>query len=241
MGVIILPAIDLMGGKAVRLSQGRADRVTEYHERPAELAARFGTAGAKMIHVVDLDGAFAGAPAQLGAVEAIVAAARENGATVQAGGGIRDAASVERLLAAGAERVVVGTLAVREPEIVARLCAAHPGRIVVAADARAGKVAVDGWTSASEHTPRALAEAAQAWGAVAVLHTEVSRDGMQTGPALEQTLALQAGIEIPIYVSGGIGTLAHLDACAAAGVRGVVLGRALYEGAFTIEEALARC
>lgn len=239
--MIVIPAIDLMGGKAVRLSQGRADRVTEYHDRPAELAARFAQAGAEVIHVVDLDGAFAGGPAQLGAIEAIVAATRENDTTIQAGGGIREAAAVERLLAAGAGRVVVGTLAVREPEVVAKLCAAHPGRIVVAADARAGKVAVDAWTSASEHTPRALVEAAQAWGAAAVLHTEVSRDGMQTGPAIEQTLALQAGIAIPIYASGGVGTLAHLEACAAAGVRGVVLGRALYEGAFTIEEALARC
>lgn len=239
--MIVIPAIDLMGGKAVRLAQGRADRVTEYGDRPAEIAAGFARAGARTIHVVDLDGAFAGTSAQLGAVEAIVRAVQGEGVAVQAGGGVRDADAVQRLLDAGAHRVVIGTLAVREPERVAALCAEHPARIVVAADARAGKVAVDGWASASDRTPRALAEAAQSWGAAAVLFTEVSRDGMQTGPAIDETLALQAGLTIDVLASGGIGTLAHLDACVAAGIRGVVLGRALYEGAFTIEEALSRC
>lgn len=239
--MIVIPAIDLMGGKAVRLAQGRADRVTEYGDRPAEIAAELAGAGASLIHVVDLDGAFAGTSAQLHAIGAIVRAAQEHGGTVQAGGGVRDAASVRRLLDAGARRVVIGTLAVREPELVRSLCAEHPGGIVVAADARAGKVAVDGWVAGSDTTPRALAEAAQAWGAAAVLYTEVSRDGMQTGPAIDDTRALQAGLEIDVLASGGVGSLAHLDACKAAGIRGVVLGRALYEGAFTIEEALSRC
>jgi phosphoribosylformimino-5-aminoimidazole carboxamide ribotide isomerase len=239
--LIVIPAIDLMGGKAVRLAQGRADRVTEYGDRPAEIAAEFARAGARVIHVVDLDGAFAGTSAQIRAIAEIAEVAGESDAIVQAGGGVRDADAVQRLLDAGATRVVIGTLAVREPKLVAALCAEHPGRLVIAADARAGKVAVDGWVSGSDVTPRALAEAAQAWGAAAVLYTEVSRDGMQTGPALEETLALQAGLEIDVLASGGIGSLAHLEACRAAGIRGVVLGRALYEGAFTIQEALSRC
>jgi phosphoribosylformimino-5-aminoimidazole carboxamide ribotide isomerase len=239
--MLVIPAIDLMGGKAVRLAQGRADRATQYHDDPPALAASFGDAGASLVHVVDLDGAFAGQSAHLALLSAIVAAAHEHGAKVQTGGGVRDAAGVERLLEAGADRVVVGTLAVREPDLVARLCQAHPERIVVAADSRGGKVAVDGWTAGSDQTPRALATAAERWGAAAVLFTDVSRDGMQTGPAVDATRALQEGLSIPVLASGGVGTLAHLDALATAGIHGVVLGRALYEGAFTLQEALARC
>jgi phosphoribosylformimino-5-aminoimidazole carboxamide ribotide isomerase len=239
--VIVIPAIDLMRGKAVRLAQGEADRATEYHDDPPAIAEAFGRAGARIVHVVDLDGAFAGRSAHLEMLTAIASRAHAAGAQVQSGGGIRDADGVERLLAAGADRVVVGTLAVREPDVVRGLCQRHPDRIVVAADSRGGKVAVDGWTSATEQTPQALATAAAAWGAAAILFTDVSRDGMRTGPAIEATRALQDTVDIPVLASGGVGSLAHLDACVAAGIRGVVLGRALYEGVFTLEEALARC
>ncbi|MCA9708226.1 MAG: 1-(5-phosphoribosyl)-5-[(5-phosphoribosylamino)methylideneamino]imidazole-4-carboxamide isomerase [Myxococcales bacterium] len=239
--MIVIPAIDLMGGRAVRLQQGEASRTTEYHAAPVELAEQFARAGARRIHVVDLDGAFAGRPAQLALVTAIARAAEAHDATVQAGGGIRDADAVRALLDAGVGHVVVGTLAVREPDVVARLCQEHPGAIIVAADARDGAVAVAGWTETSTVGARALAEAAQAWGAAAVLYTDVSRDGMQGGPAVEATAALQEGLEIPVLASGGVGRLADLDACAAAGIHGVVLGRALYERAFSLEEALARC
>lgn len=239
--MIVIPAIDLMGGKAVRLEQGEASRTTEYHPRPVELVERFARAGARRIHVVDLDGAFAGEPRQLELIAELSRVARAHDATVQAGGGIRDAVAVQALLDAGVGRVVVGTLAVREPETVERLCGAHPDTIIVAADARDGVVAVEGWTKSSRLEARALAEAAQRWGAAAVLHTDVSRDGMQGGPAVEATASLQAGLEIPVLASGGVGRLADLDACVAAGIRGVVLGRALYERAFSLEEALARC
>lgn len=239
--MIVIPAIDLMSGKAVRLARGEADRVTEYHDDPPALAEAFGRAGAKIVHVVDLDGAFAGTSAHLRLLATIATRAREGGAEIQTGGGVRNAEGVQRLLEAGAERVVVGTLAVREPEVVAALCREHPGRIVVAADSRAGKVAVDGWTGSSQQTPHALATAAASWGAAAVLYTDVDRDGMRTGPAVEATRALQDAVTIDVLASGGVGSLADLDACAAAGIRGVVLGRALYEGVFTLEEALARC
>lgn len=239
--MIVIPAIDLMGGKAVRLEQGEASRATEYHPRPVELVHEFASAGARRIHVVDLDGAFAGRPEQVELIAEMSAAARAQGAALQTGGGIRDAAAVESLLALGVAHVVVGTLAVREPETVERLCRAHPQTLIVAADARDGVVAVEGWTQASTLTARALAEAAQRWGAAAVLYTDVQRDGMQGGPAVESTVALQADLDIPVLASGGVGRLADLDACAAAGIHGVVLGRALYERAFTLEEALARC
>ncbi|MEM7159980.1 MAG: 1-(5-phosphoribosyl)-5-[(5-phosphoribosylamino)methylideneamino]imidazole-4-carboxamide isomerase [Myxococcota bacterium] len=239
--MIIIPAIDLMGGKVVRLEQGEASRATEYSDRPVRMVTDFARKGAKRIHVVDLDGAFGGKPAQLKLISELSDAAQAHGAVVQTGGGIRDPQAVETLLEAGTGAVVVGTLAVRHPDIVEQLCHAHPDRIIVAADSRDGKVAVEGWTEASNQSARALTEAAQKWGAGGVLFTDVSRDGMQGGPAVEATAELQRGLNIPVYASGGVGRLEDLDACAAAGIRGVIVGRALYEGAFTLEEALARC
>jgi phosphoribosylformimino-5-aminoimidazole carboxamide ribotide isomerase len=239
--MIIIPAIDLMGGKVVRLEQGDAARATTYHANPVRLTTDFARAGALLLHVVDLDGALTGQPQQLDLVARLSDAAQAHGAVVQAGGGLRDVAAVEALIGTGVAFVVVGTLAVREPDAVARLCRENPGRIVIAADARDGMVAVEGWTKASPLTARALAEEAERWGAAAVLYTDVERDGMQNGPAVAATAALQKGLSIPVYASGGVGRLADLDACMAAGIQGVVLGRALYEGAFTLEEALARC
>ena len=237
--MIVIPAIDVMGGKAVRLLRGERSQVTEYADDPVAVVRRFVDAGARRIHVVDLDGAFAGAPAQQELVARMVEAAGD--VAIQTGGGIRSADTVDRLLALGVDAVVVGTLAVREPAVVRALCEQHAGRIVVAADSRDGKVAVSGWQESSELDASALARAAQSWGAAAILYTDVSRDGMQTGPAVQATAALQAAVSIPVYASGGVGSLADLDACAAAGLAGVVLGRALYEGAFSLEEALARC
>lgn len=239
--MIVVPAIDLMGGKVVRLEQGEASRAIEYSDRPVRMVTDFARAGAERIHVVDLDGAFAGSPQQLDLLAHLSDAAQAHGATLQVGGGIRDAVAVELLLAKGIACVAVGTLAVREPDVVEGLCQAHPGAIIVAADAKDGMVAVEGWTEASELSARTLAESAQAWGAATVLYTDVARDGMQAGPAVEATAALQQGLTIPVLASGGVGRLEDLDACAAAGIRGVIVGRALYEGAFTVEEALARC
>jgi phosphoribosylformimino-5-aminoimidazole carboxamide ribotide isomerase len=239
--VIAIVAIDLMAGQAVRLSQGDPSRATVYDADPVALVQRFAAAGATRIHVVDLDGALQGKPAQAGVVERLVAQGRTHGCAIQVGGGIRDAATVTNLFAAGADRVVVGTLAVRDPALTESLCREHAGRIIVAVDERDGKVAVAGWQEKSELTALELAQRAEGWGAAALLHTDVSRDGMQTGPAVESTAALQKAVRIPVYASGGVGTLEHIDACARAGIAGVVFGRALYEGAFTIEEALARC
>lgn len=239
--MIVLPAIDLMGGRAVRLTQGDRARATIYERPPTELVVHYARAGARTIHVVDLDGAFAGAPAQLETLARLVALAHDHGAAIEIGGGMRTAAAVAQAIETGADAVVIGTLAIREPAVAQSLCERFPRRIVVAADARDGAVAVDGWRESASTTAVELARTAERWGAAAVLHTDVARDGLQGGVSVAATAEVQAAVDIPVYASGGVGSLADLDACKAAGLRGVVVGRALYEGAFTIEEALARC
>lgn len=235
----IIPAIDLLEGKAVRLREGRREEATVYHERPWELAARFAEAGAEELHVVDLDGAFAGAPRQLEMIRRILAAA---GRPVQVGGGIRDAAAIAAVLEAGAARVVLGTAAVREPALVEAACRTHPGRVVVAVDARDGRVAVEGWAATSDVDAIELARRAAGWGAARILYTDVTRDGTRRGPNVAATARLQEALgELPVIASGGIGTLDDLQTLAARGVKMCVVGRALYDGAFTLEEALAAC
>lgn len=237
--MLIMPAIDLMDGKAVRLAEGDKERVTIYSETPWALAEQFATAGAKHIHLVDLDGAFAGKPRQLELVDRVAAAAKRAGARVDVGGGVRSAETVESLLAQGIDQVVVGTLAVREPDVVAELCRRHPYKLIVAIDARDGMVAVSGWTEVTDISSVDLGRRAEAWGAGALLYTDVARDGLQVGAAIEATAELQAQVSIPVIASGGVATLDDLRALRAAGAQAVVLGRALYEGRFTLEEALA--
>jgi phosphoribosylformimino-5-aminoimidazole carboxamide ribotide isomerase len=241
--VLVIPAIDLLEGQAVRLVEGDRARATVYSDQPWTLATQFVGAGAKRIHVVDLDGAFAGKPVQIQLLRRLLDAARSaSGAVeVQVGGGIRDAAAVEALIEAGVDKVVVGTLAIREGELVAALCRAHEGRIIVAIDARDGIVSIEGWRETSAMPASELALRAADWGAAALLFTDVSRDGLQVGPAVESTAAIQAKVTIDVIASGGVGSLEHLDALKAAGVRAVICGRALYERSFTLKEALARC
>lgn len=235
----VIPAIDLLEGRVVRLAEGRRDRATIYGDDPLPFVERFAKAGASLVHVVDLEGAFAGRPAQVELLSRVASRARELGVTIQSGGGIRDAAAVETLIEHGVSRVVVGTLAVREPEVVEGLCTRHPGAIVVAIDARDGLVAVDGWTTTSTMPATELATRAAGWGAAALLFTDVRRDGLQVGAEVEATAALQQLVDIPVIASGGIGSLRDLVALRDAGVRAVVVGRALYEGNFTVEEALS--
>jgi phosphoribosylformimino-5-aminoimidazole carboxamide ribotide isomerase len=236
--MMVIPAIDLMDGHAVRLSEGDRERVTIYDDKPWKLAERFAEAGASRIHIVDLDGAFVGVPVQLDLMARLIDSAHQHGATVEVGGGIRGNEAAEAVLASGADLVVVGTMAVREPETVERLCSEHPNRIIVAIDSRDGRVAVDGWRQDSSIPARELAETAVSWGAAALLYTDVARDGLQVGPAVDATAALQRDLPIPVIASGGVGSLADLERLHAANVQAVVFGRALYEGSFTIEEAL---
>jgi phosphoribosylformimino-5-aminoimidazole carboxamide ribotide isomerase len=240
--MLAIPAIDLMGGKAVRLQEGDPKRATIYADNPCAALRDFLAAGAKRVHVVDLDGAFTGRPVQLELVRELVKVAHEGGAEVEVGGGLREPADVLAVLDTGADYVVVGTLAVRDPDAVSALCRQHPGRIIVAIDARDGLVALAGWQEATRVPALALAKTAEIWGAAALLHTDIARDGMQVGPAVDATVSLQRAVPgVLVIASGGVGSLAHLDALRDAEVRAVVLGRALYEGCFTLEEALARC
>jgi phosphoribosylformimino-5-aminoimidazole carboxamide ribotide isomerase len=231
--VKLFPAIDLLGGRAVRLEEGKRDRATVFYDRPIELVAQLAQGGADRLHLVDLDGAF-GEPRQLPLIAAIVAASP---IPVEVGGGIRDRAAIDRVLALGAAFAVLGTAAVRSPALVEQACRAHPGRIIVAVDARDGVVAVDGWTTTSEITALALAARAAGWGAAALLYTDVARDGLGGGPNVAATAALARAAGIEVIASGGVGSLADLAALRDAGIPAVVVGRALYDGRFTVADA----
>jgi phosphoribosylformimino-5-aminoimidazole carboxamide ribotide isomerase len=236
--MIVIPAIDVLDGKAVRLKAGRREDVTVYSDAPWEVAAGFVRSGAQHIHVVDLGGAFG--TTQGDVVARVVAAAAP--ALVEAGGGLRTVEDAERLLTGGVGLVVLGTAAVRTPDVVKTLCARHPGRIVVAVDARDGKVAIEGWTETSSTDALSLARWAADWGAARILYTDVARDGLRTGPAVEVTARMQELLgALPVIASGGISSLDDLRALDGAGVKMCVVGRALYEGVFTLEEALAAC
>jgi len=239
--LIVIPAIDLMAGKVVRLERGHRSQATVYADDPPTLIQEFAAAGAQRLHVVDLDGAFEGKLAQREAITDLAVEAKRGGMIVQVGGGIRDARSVDLLLEAGVDEIVLGTLATREPALAEALCRQHVGRVIIAVDERDGKVAVSGWQEDSGVPVALLARRAEEWGATALLHTDVSRDGMRVGAAVDKTSALQREVEIPVYASGGIGSLTDIDACVTARLRGVIVGRALYEGEFTLAEALARC
>ncbi|HLY38640.1 MAG TPA: 1-(5-phosphoribosyl)-5-[(5-phosphoribosylamino)methylideneamino]imidazole-4-carboxamide isomerase [Candidatus Binatia bacterium] len=237
--MIVYPAIDLRAGRCVRLWQGEYARETVYRDDPVAVARGFAAAGARWLHVVDLDGARAGRPVQTDLVRAICAAA---GVPVQVGGGLRDAAAVETVLAAGAARVVLGTVAIREPELARTICRAHPDRVAVGLDTRDGRVRVSGWTEGSTATAPELAAAATDWGAAAIIYTDIGRDGTEHGPDLDGTRAVARAGRVPVIASGGVGSLADIRAVAALapdGVAGVIVGRALYTGAVELGAALA--
>lgn len=237
--MIVYPAIDLRGGRCVRLTQGDFARETVYGDDPVTVARRWEALGARWLHVVDLDGARAGQSLQASLVAAICAAVR---IPVQVGGGLRTAAAVERVLEAGASRAVVGTVAVRDPALCAALCRAFPGRVAVGIDARDGLVRVAGWLEGEAVEAPTLARAAAARGAACLIYTDIGRDGTQDGPDLAGTRAVARAAGIPVIASGGVGALEHLRAVAALepdGVSGVIVGRALYSGAVALGDALA--
>lgn len=236
MALDLIPAIDLLGGRVVRLHKGRYDEVTVYSDNPAEQAQRFFDAGARRLHVVDLDGARSGQPTNVAAIEAIMKAAP---VAVQVGGGVRDRTTADKWFAAGVSRVVLGTAAVKNPDFVRELCAARPAGVVVALDERDGEVAIEGWLEGSGQLLDTLAKTVDGWGAAAILHTVIDRDGTREGPDVFATAALQAKVQATVIASGGIGSLDHIDALVKAGVRAAVCGRALYSGAFTLAEAFA--
>ncbi len=237
--MILYPAIDLKDGACVRLRRGEMDRATVFSRDPAAQARAFAEAGCEWLHVVDLDGAFAGAPVNRAAVEAIVAAVA---VPVQLGGGVRDMATLEGWLEAGVRRIVLGTAAARDPDFLVAACARYPGRVAVGIDARKGRVAVAGWAETLPLALRDLARRAEDAGAAAIVYTDIARDGTLEGPNVEATRALALSVAIPVIASGGVASasdLAALKAIESAGVAGVIVGRALYEGRVALEEARA--
>ena len=237
--MILYPAIDIRGGRAVRLLQGDYAQETGYDPDPADAARRWASEGARFLHVVDLDGAKAGAPQNLDAIARIAAAVD---CPIQVGGGLRDAESVDAVIATGAERVVIGTAALRDPEFLAATIDAHGDRVVVSVDAREGRVSLAGWTEGSDVDVADAVAELSGRGVKRFLSTAIEVDGTMEGPRLGELNRVAAATEAALIASGGVGSLADLEAVAAdaaGNVEGVIVGRALYEQKFTVAEAIA--
>ncbi len=237
--LILFPAIDLKNGQCVRLEQGDMARATVFNLDPAAQAKAFETQGFEYLHVVDLDGAFAGKPVNARAVEAMLKTVKF---PVQLGGGIRDLATVEAWLAKGIRRVIIGTAAVRDPQLVKEAAKKFPGRVAVGLDARDGKVAVEGWTEASTVTALEIAQRFEDAGVAAIIFTDIARDGMLKGLNLDATIALAEKISIPVIASGGFASIDDVKALLAPRAKkleGAISGRALYDGRVDPAEALA--
>lgn len=228
MALTLYPAIDLKGGQVVRLKRGEMADATVYADDPAAQARAFAAAGFGWIHMVDLDGAFAGRPANAAAVEAILAAVP--GLPVQLGGGLRAMATVEAWLARGLRRVILGSAAVKDPAFARAACRAFPGQVALGIDARGGMVATEGWAETSSVTALDLARRFEDAGAAAIIYTDIDRDGMLGGVNLPATVALAQAVSLPVIASGGVAGLADVAALAAQPVEGVIIGRALYDG-----------
>lgn len=242
--MILFPAIDLKDGACVRLYKGEMEKATVFNDSPADQAGRFKAAGCEWLHVVDLNGAFAGRPVNAPAVEAILAVmgGGETAVPVQLGGGIRDHATIDLWLDKGVQRVILGTIAVRDPALVKEACRRHPGRIVVGIDARDGMVAVEGWAETSHLSALDLALKFEDAGVAAIVYTDIDRDGALTGCNVEATAALAERLSTPVIASGGVSSLADmhaLKAVEARGIAGVISGRAIYDGRLDLAEALA--
>ncbi len=238
--MILFPAIDLKEGRCVRLVQGDMDQATVFNDDPAAQAAAFEAQGFEWLHVVDLDGAFAGKPMNGAAVDAILARV---GVPVQLGGGIRDMKTVEGWLAKGVARVIIGTAAVRDPDFVREAARRHPGRIAVGIDAKNGWVAVEGWAQTATLTAEELGRRFEDAGVAAIVYTDIARDGILTGLNIPMTLGLARAVSIPVIASGGLGSMADIERltepdCAV--LAGAISGRALYDGRIDPREALAR-
>ena len=236
--MILLPAIDLKNGEAVRLEQGDMARATVFHRDPAEQARTFAAQGFEYLHIVDLDGAFAGKPMNAAAVERILDAVRF---PVQLGGGIRDHATIEGWLGKGVTRVIIGTAAVRDPALVKAAAKRFPGRVAVGLDARDGKVAVQGWAESSELSVLDIARRFEDAGVAAIVYTDIARDGMLKGLNIDATIALADAVSIPVIASGGLASLDDIRALLhprAKKLAGAIAGRALYDGRLDAAAAL---
>ncbi|WP_068116363.1 1-(5-phosphoribosyl)-5-[(5-phosphoribosylamino)methylideneamino]imidazole-4-carboxamide isomerase [Tropicimonas marinistellae] len=235
--MILYPAIDLKDGNCVRLLKGDMDKATVFGSDPAAQARQFEAAGCEWLHLVDLNGAFEGRPVNGAAVEAILSA---TSVPVQLGGGIRDLATIEMWLGKGVARVILGTVAVENPELVREAAALFPGKVAVGLDARNGRVATRGWAEETTQTVTELAGQLEDAGIAAIIYTDIDRDGAMQGPNVAATEALARATTIPVIASGGVSSLADIEALRdAVGIAGVISGRALYDGALDLEAALA--
>ena len=241
--MILFPAIDLKDGACVRLLRGEMDAATVFNDSPADQARAFVEDGADWLHIVDLNGAFEGESVNGAAVRAILDVTRGVGVRVQLGGGIRTAAHVAGWLADGIDRVILGTAAVKDPDLVIDACKAHPGRVAVGVDARGGRVAVEGWAETSDLAAAELARRFEDAGVAALIYTDIDRDGAMEGPNVDATVALARAISIPVIASGGVSKVEDVEAFLpheADGVAGVISGRAIYDGRIDLAAALAR-
>ena len=237
--MILYPAIDLKEGRCVRLLRGEMSAATVFNEDPAAQAKSFADAGCRWLHLVDLDGAFAGKPMNAASVEVIIKAVR---VPAQLGGGIRDLATIEAWLGKGIARVILGTAALTNPDLVKEACRKFPGKVAVGIDARGGKVAVEGWAKTSEMTALDLARRVEDAGAAAIIFTDIERDGALAGVNVAATAALAQALETPVIASGGVAALADIAALKAHesdGIAGAIMGRALYDGRIDLKAALA--
>jgi phosphoribosylformimino-5-aminoimidazole carboxamide ribotide isomerase len=236
--MMIIPAVDIKNGKCVRLLQGRMEDETVFSPNPAAMARKWTKSGAQLIHVIDLDGAFAKQPRNIDAIQKIL---NDVDVPIQLGGGIRNLEIVAKYLEMGVQRVIIGTEAVQNPEFVIRACAAFPNRIVLGIDARNGYVAIDGWTQTTQIRAIELAKQFEDCGLAAINFTDIYRDGMLTGPNLEETQRFAEALDVPVVASGGVSTLKdiyNLMALKSAGITGVIVGKALYNGSLDLKEAI---
>lgn len=231
----VLPAIDLIDGKCVRLLQGQYDKKIIYGDYPADQAKEFIDEAAKWIHVIDLDGAKAGKPMNIEAIESIVALRKLK---VEVGGGIRDEESIRRLLDIGVERLIIGTRAVKEFDWFAEMCEKFPRRLVLGLDGKDSKVATDGWLQETEETIIDFAQKATSVPIAAIIYTDISKDGMLEGPNLDRTQLLVQSIDVPVVAAGGVTTVDDITHLGEIGVAGAVIGRGLYEGTITVRDAI---
>ena len=236
--MIIIPAVDIKNGKCVRLLQGRMDDETVYSDDPGAMAAKWAGLGARMIHVIDLDGAFAKIPQNMASIRNILQAVK---VPIQLGGGIRNEETVHQYMEMGVKRVIIGTEAIKKPEFVKKICKTYPQQVVVGIDARNGKVAIDGWTETTQVESIDLAREFEDCGVAAINFTDIQRDGMQSGPNLEATRHLAEAVSIPVVASGGVSSIEDVKALLplqTSGVVGVIIGKALYSGALDLKAAL---